>query len=53
MFQNLENIDDDLDAVGIAFVKTDDAEFAAEMGVKKYPSLVYFELGNPSLYDGK
>ena len=51
--QALEQIDDDTDAVGVKFVKTDDAGFAKEVGVKQFPTIVYFEKGNPSIYEGK
>ena len=51
--QALEQIDDDTDAVGVKFVKTDDVGFAKEVGVKQFPTIVYFEKGNPSIYEGK
>ena len=51
--QALEQIDDDTDAVGVKFVKTDDASFAKEIGVKELPTIVYFEKGSPSIYEGK
>ena len=50
--QALEQIDDDTDAVGVKFVKTDDSGFAKEVGVKQFPTIVYFEKGNPSIYEG-
>ncbi|TRY76604.1 hypothetical protein TCAL_03494 [Tigriopus californicus] len=49
---NLEGIDDDTDAVGVKFVKTDDATFIKEFGIVNFPAIVYFESGNPSLYEG-
>ena len=51
--QNLEDIDDDADAVGVRMVKTDDAEFAQFIGLTEFPSIVYYEHGNPHIYDGK
>ena len=51
--QALEQIDDDTDAVGVKFVKTDDVGFAKEVGVKQFPTIVYFEKGSPSIYEGK
>jgi len=48
----LEEIDDDLDEVGIMFVKLDDEKEAAEYGIETFPSLVVFENGIPNLYDG-
>jgi hypothetical protein len=40
----LENIDDDVDRQKIAMVKTTDEEFAAEVGVETFPSLVFFKV---------
>ena len=51
--QNLEDIDDDADAVGVRMIKTDDAEFAQEIGITEFPAIVYYEHGNPHIYDGK
>ena len=51
--QNLEDIDDDADAVGVRMIKTDDLEFAQEIGISEFPSIVYYEHGNPHIYDGK
>jgi len=48
----LEEIDDDLDEVGIMFVKLDDEKEAAEYGIDNFPTLVVFENGIPNLYDG-
>lgn len=48
----LEEIDDDLDEVGIMFVKLDDETEAAEYGIETFPTLVVFENGIPNLYDG-
>jgi len=48
----LEEIDDDLDEVGIMFVKLDDEKEAAEYGIESFPTLVVFENGIPNLYDG-
>jgi len=48
----LEEIDDDLDEVGIMFVKLDDEKEALEYGIEKFPTLVVFENGIPNLYDG-
>ncbi|XP_050520810.1 uncharacterized protein LOC126894105 isoform X3 [Daktulosphaira vitifoliae] len=48
----LENIDDECDALGIAFVKIDDDEEAKLYGIETYPSLLYFENGVPTLYNG-
>ncbi|XP_055342299.1 uncharacterized protein LOC129590885 [Paramacrobiotus metropolitanus] len=48
----LENIDDDTDNLGVAFVKTSDVSIARDYGVKSFPALIYFEEGEPSVYDG-
>eukprot|EP00092_Neocalanus_flemingeri_P014639 GFUD01015795.1.p1 GENE.GFUD01015795.1~~GFUD01015795.1.p1 ORF type:complete len:1842 (+),score=695.57 GFUD01015795.1:98-5623(+) len=50
--KQLEQIDDDADAVGVKFVKTDEAEFAAEYGIESFPAILYFENKQPSIYDG-
>jgi len=50
--KQLEQIDDDADAVGVKFVKTDEAEFAAEYGIETFPAILYFENKQPSIYDG-
>ena len=49
----MEDIDDDADAVGVRMIKTDDLEFAQEIGISEFPSIVYYEHGNPHIYDGK
>jgi hypothetical protein len=51
--QNLEDIDDDADAVGVRMIKTDDVEFAEMIGLTEFPAIVYYEHGNPHIYDGK
>lgn len=48
----LENIDDDTDNLGVALVKTSDVGIARDYGVKTLPALIYFEHGEPSVYDG-
>lgn len=53
VLEELENIDDDTDKYGIYFVKTDDMEYAKELGVSEVPSLVYFEDHSPSIYFGE
>nr|CAG4638530.1 EOG090X0856 [Cyclestheria hislopi] len=52
VLEELEKIDDECDQHGIAFVKIDNPEEAQEYGIDDIPSLVYFENGIPSLYDG-
>lgn len=47
----LEKIDDDTDQHGINFVKTNDNQYAKELGITKTPCLVYFENGVASIYD--
>lgn len=49
----LEQIDDDTDAIGVKFVKTDDLSFMKAFGVKDFPSIIYFEDETPSIYDGE
>lgn len=48
----LENIDDECDALGISFVKIDNVEEAKEYGIEKLPKLLYFEKGIPTVYNG-
>ncbi|GAU98024.1 hypothetical protein RvY_09228 [Ramazzottius varieornatus] len=49
---DLENIDDETDSLGVSFVKTSDTKIARDYGVKHFPALIYFEEGQPSIYDG-
>ncbi|XP_044757512.1 uncharacterized protein LOC123315746 isoform X2 [Coccinella septempunctata] len=52
VLNELENIDDECDKLGIVFVKIDNDDEAKEYGIDKIPSLVYFEDGIPTLYEG-
>ena len=52
VLQSLENIDDDADRQNIALVKTTDAEFAENIGVTEFPSLVFYKDATPNLFDG-
>ncbi|KAI4457700.1 hypothetical protein MML48_7g00006442 [Holotrichia oblita] len=52
VLNELENIDDECDKLGIVFVKIDNDEEAHEYGIENIPSLVYFEKGIPALYEG-
>lgn len=53
MLKELENIDDECDEKGIAFVKIDDDELAQTYGLHdELPALVYFENRIPSVYQG-
>ncbi|XP_055708462.1 uncharacterized protein LOC129804839 isoform X8 [Phlebotomus papatasi] len=52
VLEELENIDDECDALGILFVKIDNAEEAKEYGIQKIPKLLYFENGIPTIYEG-
>ncbi|XP_066141840.1 uncharacterized protein hlk isoform X1 [Euwallacea fornicatus] len=52
VLNELENIDDECDKLGIVFVKIDNEDEAKEYGIEKIPSLVYFEAGIPTLYEG-
>ena len=42
VLQSLEEIDDDADERGIAFVRIDDWELAKSLGVHALPALLYF-----------
>lgn len=48
----LEKIDDECDQHGISFVKIDNPEEAKEYGIDTEPSLIYFENGIPSIFEG-
>lgn len=52
ILEELENIDDDCERHGIAFVKIDDDKVAAEFGIENLPALVYFENKMPNFYQG-
>lgn len=52
ILNELENIDDECDKLGIVFVKIDNDDEAKEYGIEKIPALVYFESGIPTLYAG-
>lgn len=53
VLSELENIDDECDALGITFVKIDNVDEAKEYGIDEVPSLLYFEKGIPTVYEGK
>lgn len=48
----LENIDDEAQEFGIHFVQTRDVHFGRRFGVKKFPAVVFFRNGQPSVYKG-
>ncbi|XP_013108155.1 uncharacterized protein LOC106087600 isoform X3 [Stomoxys calcitrans] len=52
VLEELENIDDECDQLGITFVKMDNAEEAIEYGIESVPKLIYFEKGIPTIYEG-
>ncbi|XP_076673088.1 hulk isoform X2 [Andrena cerasifolii] len=52
ILNELENIDDECDQLGVIFVKIDNAEEAKEYGIEKMPGMLYFEKGIPTLYEG-
>lgn len=53
ILEELENIDDECDALGITFVKIDNPDEAIEYGINAVPALLYFEKGIPTVYEGK
>ncbi|CAN7982231.1 unnamed protein product, partial [Ixodes pacificus] len=53
VLQELENIDDEADALGIGFVKISETEVAEEFGLDQFPALVYYRKTIPLLYDGE
>lgn len=48
----LENIDDECDQSGIAFVKINNLDEAKEYGIMTVPKLLYFEKKIPHIYNG-
>ncbi|XP_011696351.1 PREDICTED: uncharacterized protein LOC105455018 isoform X4 [Wasmannia auropunctata] len=52
VLNELENIDDECDQLGVTFVKIDNAEEAKEYGIEKIPTMLYFEKGIPMVYEG-
>ena len=48
----LEEIDDDLDELGVLMVKINEPSVAADFGIEERPTLVVFERGIPNLYEG-
>ncbi|KAL6447196.1 hypothetical protein ACFW04_001475 [Cataglyphis niger] len=52
VLNELENIDDECDQLGVTFVKIDSSEEAKEYGIEKIPAMLYFEKGIPMLYQG-
>lgn len=53
VLEELENIDDECDALGITFVKIDNIDEANEYGIDSVPGLLYFEKGIPTVYEGR
>ncbi|RZF41690.1 hypothetical protein LSTR_LSTR011625 [Laodelphax striatellus] len=52
VLDELENIDDECDSLGVVFVKLDNSEEAKNYGIEKIPALMYFEKGIPMIYPG-
>jgi len=50
--KQMEQIDDDTEAVGVKFVKTKDEVFVEKFGIDSFPSIIYFEESQPSIYEG-
>lgn len=53
VLEELENIDDECDSLGITFVKIDNIDEAKEYGIDSVPGLLYFEKGIPTVYEGR
>ncbi|XP_032681273.1 uncharacterized protein LOC116848848 isoform X2 [Odontomachus brunneus] len=52
VLNELENIDDECDQLGVTFVKIDNMDEAKEYGIDKVPTMIYFEQGIPMVYQG-
>lgn len=50
--QELENIDDEADQLGIGFVKIHDESLAEEYNLGSLPALVYYRHQTPIIYEG-
>lgn len=50
--QELENIDDEADQLGIGFVKIHDEDLANEYNLGSLPALVYYRHQTPIIYEG-
>ena len=48
----LEDIDDDLDEMGVLMVKINEPSVATDFGIESRPTLVVFEKGIPNLFEG-
>ena len=48
----LENIAEELDEIGILLVYVDDESYASKMGIKTFPSLIFFRNGEPDVFEG-
>lgn len=53
VLQELENIDDDADQLGIAMVKLNDPDLADEYSLGTLPAMVYYRRRIPVVYDGE
>lgn len=53
VLQELENIDDEADQLGIGFVKINDEALAEEYNLGDLPALVYYRHQTPIIYEGK
>jgi len=51
--QELENIDDEADQLGIGFVKIADEALADEYNLEQLPALVYYRHQIPIIYTSK
>lgn len=51
--QELENIDDEADQLGIGFVKIADESLAEEYNLENLPALVYYRHQIPIIYQSK
>jgi len=52
VLQELENIDDEADQLGIGFVKIHDEALADEYNLGDLPALVYYRHQTPIIYEG-
>lgn len=53
ILDNLEEIDDEADEVGIHFVTTEETDLAKRHGITTFPTLAFFRNQDPLIYKGK
>lgn len=50
--EELENIDMELETIGVIFVYVDDESFAAKMGISTFPAIAFYRNGEHIMFEG-